>query len=82
MDADQAATVFVEICTRLDALVDTARKTNELLAAMESALRDHLEALASRDDPLELDVPRPQRRLGSLMPYGDNSLPSTAAVAP
>ncbi|MEY2434429.1 MAG: hypothetical protein QOC92_4154, partial [Acidimicrobiaceae bacterium] len=46
MDSEEAATVFVEICTRLDALVESQLRTNELLAALESALKEHLEALA------------------------------------
>ena len=80
MDADQAATVFVEMCTRLDALVDMQRRTNELLGAMESTLREHIEALTARYEA-SLDVPRPQRGLGSLVPYGDNVRHATVSDA-
>lgn len=80
MDADQAATVFVEVCTRLDALVDAQRETNELLGAVESALTKCLELLTD-DRGDSLTVPHTQRGLGHLMPYGDNGVHSTAAGA-
>ena len=75
MDADQAATVFVEICTRLDELLEAQRRTNELLGGLESALRDHLQA---RDDDGAdaFSTSRQPRGLGHLIPYGgeDNVL--------
>jgi hypothetical protein len=87
MDSEEAATVFVEICTRLDALVESQLRTNELLAALESALKEHLEALAD-DHGDTIGAPQPQRRQGNLqrglghfMPYGDNGAPASVASA-
>ena len=79
MDADQAATVFVEICTRLDELLAAQRKTNELLGHLESAVRDHLQARA--DDGDMLSASRQQRGLGHLMPYGEDNVHPIAATA-
>ncbi|MDQ1700575.1 MAG: hypothetical protein QOG34_2438 [Frankiaceae bacterium] len=81
MDADQAAMVFVEICTRLDELLQTQRKTNELLAGLESVLRDHLDSPTGRDGKL-VPMSRQPRGLGHLIPYGDDKLNPIAAVAP
>ncbi len=71
MDADQAATVFVEICTRLDELLETQRKTNELLEGLESVLRDHLDAPTGLGGKLFAGSRQP-RGLGHLIPYGDD----------
>jgi len=81
MDADQAATVFVEVCTRLDELLAAQHKTNQLLAALESVLREHLESPAGDGAEL-LAGSRPPRGLGHLIPYGDDRVRPIAAVAP
>jgi len=81
MDADEAATVFVEICTRLDELLETQRKTNELLGGLESVLRDHLDSAAGGGGKLFASSRQP-RGLGHLMPYGDDNARPIAAVAP
>jgi len=82
MDADQAATVFVEICTRLDELLEAQRKTNELLAGLESVLRNHSESRTGADGE-SFPSSRPQRGLGHLIPpYGDDIVRPVAAVAP
>ena len=81
MDADQAATVFVEICTRLDELLETQRTTNELLGRLESVLRDHLDS--STGDAGELFAsPRQPRGLGHLIPYGEDNVRPITAIAP
>lgn len=81
MDADQAAMVFVEICTRLDHLVEAQRKTNELLAGLQSALREHLEPPA--EDAADAFVgSRQSRGLGHLIPYGDDNVHPIVAAAP
>jgi hypothetical protein len=72
MDADQAATVFVEICTRLDVLIEEQRRTNDLLGDLEAAVREHLEASAEDSAPA-VSVRRP-RGLGHLIPYGDDDV--------
>jgi hypothetical protein len=83
MDADQAATVFVEICTRLDELLEAQRRTNELLGGVESALREHLQARTD-DSPDLLGAPPQPRGLGHLIPYGGEDpvhpLAATAAA--
>jgi hypothetical protein len=76
MDPDQAATVFVEMCTRLDELIDAQRTTNEMLGNLESAVRDHLAALAE-DRAALVDLRPLQRGLGRLIPRAD----SVAAAA-
>lgn len=81
MDADQAATVFVEICTRLDELLETQRKTNELLAGLESVLRDHLDSAAGEGGELFAGSRQP-RGLGHLIPYGEDNANPIAAIAP
>lgn len=81
MDADQAATVFVEICTRLDELLETQRKTNELLSGLESVLRDHLESPTGSGGELFAGSRQP-RGLGHLMPYGDDNVHPIAALTP
>ena len=81
MDADQAATVFVEICTRLDELLEAQRQTNELLGGLESALREHLQAAAHDGGDL-LGAPRQARGLGHLIPYGDDTVHRVAVPAP
>jgi len=81
MDADQAATVFVEICTRLDELLETQRRTNELLGGLESVLRDHLDASTGGGGELFTGSREP-RGLGHLMPYGDDNVHPIAAIAP
>jgi hypothetical protein len=71
MDADETATVFVEMCTRLDELIDAQRTTNEMLGTLEGALRDHLAALA--EDRAAMHNLRPlQRGLGRLIPHADD----------
>ncbi|MDQ1748882.1 MAG: hypothetical protein QOD07_3145 [Frankiaceae bacterium] len=81
MDADQAATVFVEICTRLDELLAAQRRTNELLGGLESALRDHLQARTD-DSPEEFRPSRPPRGLGHLIPYGGDDNLRTVTATP
>jgi hypothetical protein len=81
MDADQAAMVFVEICTRLDEMLATQRKTNELLAGLESVLRDHLDSSDGSGRELFASSRQP-RGLGHLIPYGDDKVRPIAAVAP
>jgi hypothetical protein len=81
MDADQAATVFVEICTRLDELLEAQRKTNELLGGLESVLRDHLDSASGGDGEL-FATSRQPRGLGHLMPYGDDNVQPIVAIAP
>ncbi|MDQ1683967.1 MAG: hypothetical protein QOC82_704 [Frankiaceae bacterium] len=81
MEADQAAMVFVEICTRLDELLETQRKTNELLAGLESVLREHLESTTGGGGESSTTSRQP-RGLGHLIPYGDDKLNPIAAVAP
>lgn len=81
MDADQAATVFVEICTRLDELLEAQRQTNELLGGLESALREHLQA-PEHDGSDLFTGPRQPRGLGHLIPYGDDNVNRVAITAP
>lgn len=81
MDADQAATVFVEICTRLDELLETQRKTNELLGGLESVLRDHLDSPTGGAGKLFAGSRQP-RGLGHLIPYADDNMNPIGAVAP
>lgn len=81
MDADQAAMVFVEICTRLDELLETQRRTNELLAGLESVLRDHLDSSTGGDGESSARSRQP-RGLGHLIPYGGDEVQPFAAVAP
>lgn len=78
MDADEAATVFVEMCTRLDELIETQRTTNQLLGALESAVRDHLAALAE-ERAAALNVRPLQRGLGRLVPHPDEGVGAAAA---
>jgi hypothetical protein len=84
MDADHAAAVFVEvfveICTRLDQLVETQRQTNELLRGLDAAMRDHLEELADAGIHM-YDRPGHARGLGHLIPYGNNNVHPIAAVS-
>jgi hypothetical protein len=69
---DDAATVFVEICTRLDGLLDAQQKTNEILARLELAVQDHLRMAA--EDGSTLGAPHRRRGLGHLMPYGEDNV--------
>jgi hypothetical protein len=88
MDADEAAMVFVEICSRLDALVDAQQKTNELLTALQSALREHSEVIqhdvgdAHIAPPAQHRTGNLQRGLGNLMPSGDETVRLTAVPTP
>ena len=80
MDADDAATVFVEMCTRLDELIEAQRTTNHMLGNLESAIRDHLAALA--DDRAAVLNMRPlQRGLGRLIPHAEDREHPAAATA-
>lgn len=81
MDADQAATVFVEICTRLDELLATQRKTNDLLERLESVLQEHLDS-PTGDGEESLAGSRPPRGLGHLIPYGGDNGHRITATAP
>lgn len=58
---------------RLDDLLKTQRETNELLARLESVVRDHLDSSTGGGEEL-LTSSRQPRGLGHLIPYGDNKV--------
>ena len=72
MDPDQAATVFVEMCTRLDELIEGQRTTNALLGGVTSALQDCL-AAAAEGRATTVDLRPLERGLGRLIPRPDNA---------